>query len=344
VDDRVVRLGEDGVFTTIASPGGVRQLVLGPEGRLLAVAEAGVFELLDERWVARFEFDAGLGPVEHLAAGESEIWAIGEAAIGRFAGEHWTLADAIDREIVDAANAPGGDLYLLIGDRVSRFAGAEAPIDHATLPFAHARELAIVGSGRVAIAGGSCELAVIDPDKPEAGWQRGREPAYGCEYPTALALDERDRVWIGSTTGVHVLDAAGNAHAYPSGSVPELVGDLRAITVVGASPDALPNPGPVRTGSLAGRIEFRGKPAAKAKLQICPRPAPLFHASPCDHSTLHFGTTTDAEGRFSFEAIPLARYGWALQIGDQWTMTAAEAVPGRMREGEMLDLGTIRLE
>ncbi len=344
IDDRVVRLGQDGVFVTITTPTPIHALVLDGDGRLLALGEAGLLELDGDRFVPGLEFDAGLGRVEAVALRGGEIWAIGSEKIGRFADGKWTLSNPIEGKIADFANAPRGDLYLLIDDRVLHFAGSEPPSEHATSSFAHARRLAIASTGKIAVAGGSCEAALVDPGASAAGWQRKREPAYGCEFPTALALDDRERVWIGSTTGLHVLGAAEVVQAYPTGSIAELVGELRSIVVVGESPVELPGAGPVRSGGLVGRIEFRGKPAARAKLEICPRPAPIFHDSPCGQSALHFETTTDAEGRFAFEAVPLARYGWALQIGEQWTMKDADAIAERMREGEVLDLGVVRLE
>ncbi len=346
IDDRVVRLGEDGGFTTIATPGPIVALALGPAGRLLAVADTELLELGGDGFVSRLAFDPGLGKVEQVAITTAGIWAIGSSAIGLAEAGRWTLSSKLDRKVDDFASAT--PLHLLVGDRVLRFEGPEALVELAIrLPFAHATELAVASSGRIAIAGATCELAVVDPsDSPESkpAWARSRNQTFGCEVPTALALDGHDRIWVASSTGLHVVDSSGTVQAYPTGSVVELVGVLRSIAILGEGLAELPSAGLVQTGGIAGKLEFRGKPAARTKLEICPRPAPIFHASPCDHSLLRFSTTTSADGSFAFEAVPLARYGWALQVGEQWTTTPADAVVGVMRTDQVLDLGTQRLE
>ncbi|MFV8753547.1 hypothetical protein ACNOYE_23590 [Nannocystaceae bacterium ST9] len=345
IDDRVVRLGEAGEFETIAHAVDARALLTSPAGRLLALGEAGLLALGDDGFTVQTGFDAGLGEVEQIAFTSAGLWAIGSAAIGRAHDDRWELGPKLGREVVGFASAPRGELFVLADEHVWRFAGPDPLAELAlALPFGHARELALTDAGVVAVAGTTCELGLIDPADPSRSWTRGREPSYGCEYPTALAIDGSARVWVGSLSGVHVLDASGVVAAYPSGSVPELVGALRSIAVVGGGPSELPEPGPVRTGGIAGKLEFRGKPVAHAQLEICPRPAPLFHATPCDNSPLRFATKTQADGSFAFEAVPLARYGWALQIGEQWTTTPAESVSGAMREGGVLDLGVQRLE
>jgi len=346
VDDRVVWLSEAGEFSLIASPDGqVRQLLVGPERRLSLVGDTGIWVLEQGRFVPWLEFDSGLGRVEQVAIGEGEVWAIGSAAIGVAHKAEWRFAGKLEREVVDFASGARGALFGLVDEHVLRFEGPDAWIDvGVALPFAHASELAIADSGRVAIAGATCELAVVDANEPGAAWARGRESGYGCEYPSALAIDGRGRVWVGSTTGVHVVESSGAVQPYPTGSLPELVGSLRSIAVIGEGPRELPSAGPIRSGGFAGTLEFRGKPLAKAKVEICPRPAPLFHSTPCDNSKLRFTTTTAADGRFRFDAVPLARYGWALQIGEQWTSTEADAVVGTMQADQVLDIGVQRLE
>lgn len=343
VEDRIVRLSPQGAFSTLASPGPARALQLGPQGRVLAlVGDALLVDEGEAGFVARERFDPSLGAVERLAFGEGGPWALGHQAIGHAEGGTWKRIAALGAEVDAFASAPRAATYLLIDDRVVRFDGPEARVEVATLPFGHAKQLALGEGEGLAIAGHTCELALVDPGG--GGWQRAREPNYGCEYPTALGLDERARVWVASTTGVHVLAEGELVHAWPSGSRLELLGEVHSIVVVGESPAELPQADAVRTGGIAGTLEYKGKPAAKAKVEICPRPAPIFHDSPCGHSLLRATTTTDAKGHFALEGVPLARYGWALQIGDRWTMQDASSMPGSMREGEVLELGVQRLE
>lgn len=340
IDDRIVRLDARGEFATLASPGEVRTLQVDEHARVLALLGDSLWVDSPTGFVARERFAGELGTIEQLAEGEGGAWALGRKLVAHAEAGTWTRAGELAAEVDAFASLPGASTYLLIDDRVLRFEGPGAQVEVATLPFGHAKQLAVGAGERLVAAGQSCELALLGP----GAWQRGREPGFGCEYPSALALDERQRVWVASTTGVHVLHEGELVKAYPSGSQIELVGELRSIAIVGESPAVLPEPGPVRRGSIAGTLEFKGKPAVKAKLEICPRPAPIFHDSPCGHSSLRATATTDAKGRFAIRDVPLARYGWALQIGEHWTMSEASSMPGPMHEGETLELGVQRLE
>lgn len=341
IDDRLVRLDARGELTTLASPGTILALQVDEHARVLALLGDSLWVDSPEGFVARERFTGELGPIEQLAGGEGGPWALGRKLVAHAEAGSWSRAAELAAEVDGFASVPGAATYLLIDDRVVRFEGPSAQVEVAKLPFNHAKQLAVGEGERLVVAGQSCELALV---AAAGGWQRGREPAFGCEYPSALALDERQRVWVASTTGVHVLREGELVQAYPSGSLPELVGELRSIAIVGESPATLPTAGPLRRGSIAGTLEYKGKPAAKTKVEICPRPAPIFHDSPCGHSSLRASAKTDAKGRFEIRDVPLARYGWALQIGDHWTTSEASSMPGPMREGETLELGVQRLE
>lgn len=342
IDDRLVRLDARGELTTLASPGTILALQVDEHARLLALLGDSLWVDSPEGFAARERFAGELGPIEQFADGEGGPWALGRKLVAHAEAGTWSRAAELAAEVDGFASVPGAATYLLIDDRVVRFEGPSAQVEVAKLPFNHAKQLALGEGERLVVAGQSCELALVAAGATV--WQRGREPAFGCEYPSALALDERQRVWVASTTGVHVLREGELVQAYPSGSLPELVGELRSIAIVGESPATLPTAGPLRRGSIAGTLEYKGKPAAKTKVEICPRPAPIFHDSPCGHSSLRASAKTDAKGRFEIRDVPLARYGWALQIGDHWTMSEASSMPGPMREGETLELGVQRLE
>ena len=63
--------------------------------------------------------------------------------------------------------------------------------------------------------------------------------------------------------------------------MPELVGEVEAILVVGAGPATLPGAGPQRKGGLTGKILRGGSPQASVPVELCPSPDMMFTDSPC---------------------------------------------------------------
>jgi ligand-binding sensor domain-containing protein len=123
----------------------------------------------------------------------------------------------------------------------------------------------IASYGRLALASGG-SLAARDGDNaivwPAGGSSRVYESRDGKDFAAdnikAVAADDSGRVWVASELGVAILGPGDAKTEWTSGTVPELVGEVSAILVVGAGPATLPAAGPLRKGGLTGKVLSNG--------------------------------------------------------------------------------------
>ena len=163
---------------------------------------------------------------------------------------------------------------------------------------------------------------------------------FSSQRVLALAVDGRGRVWVGSEASVAVLGPEDEKTEWMSGSVPELVGMVENILVVGAGPK-LPEVGEVVTGGLKGQVIAQGTPAAGIAVELCAAPSMMFETSPCADASKRFEATTDAEGRFAVSDVPLGVYGVAVKVDGKWRLTRAGNRASAMKPDAVLDLGRV---
>ncbi|MBZ5714497.1 hypothetical protein [Nannocystis pusilla] len=171
-----------------------------------------------------------------------------------------------------------------------------------------------------------------------------RKKDYMSEGVRSLAVDASGRVWVGGEIGVTILGPGDARVEWPSGSVPELSGEVVGVAVAGAGPAALPATGPVKKGALKGTLLRRGQPAAGIEVELCPSPGMLFSKSPCADSSVKFAGKTDDKGQWQFDAVPLGAYGFALKSEGKWKITMGSDLGVEMREGQVFDVGSISLD
>ncbi|MCY1055371.1 hypothetical protein [Nannocystis sp. SCPEA4] len=171
-----------------------------------------------------------------------------------------------------------------------------------------------------------------------------RKKDYMSEGVRSLAVDASGRVWVGGEIGVAILGPGDAKVEWPSGSVPELSGEVVGVAVAGAGPAALPAAGPVKTGGLKGTLLRGGQPAAGIEVELCPSPGMLFSKSPCADSSVKFAGKTDDRGQWKFDAVPLGAYGFALKSEGKWKITMGSDLGVEMREGQVFDVGSISLD
>lgn len=204
-----------------------------------------------------------------------------------------------------------------------------------------ADSLAISSRGRLALGSSDCSLALLDPAREGSLVSMPGVPSWGCEALDSLAYDADDRVWVGSSAGVHVLDTKAPTF-YRSGSFAPLAGRVEAIAVWSRGPTTLPSvPEPLRF-RLRATILRQGKPVAAAPVEVCPA-LQLGHASPCAHSPYRATTTTDRKGKLELE-LPLGDYELAVQVEGSWHTLFQADFAAALREGEAHDLGVQELE
>lgn len=209
----------------------------------------------------------------------------------------------------------------------------------------------IASYGRLAVASGGA-LAARDGDNaivwPAGGSSRVYESRdnkdFAADNIKAVAADDGGRLWVASELGVAILGPGEAKTEWPSGTVPELVGEVEAILVVGAGPATLPGAGPQRKGGLTGKILRGGSPQASVPVELCPSPDMMFTDSPCADSAVKFVTTTDDKGVWTVQEVPLATYGIAVKLDDKWQITLGERLGQGMKEGQVYDTGSLALD
>lgn len=336
---------------------------LGASLDAFAVDPRGVVWAATFRGVGRFDGRAwSVEPKEKLGLGEAllrgvvadrggKVYVLSTHALHVREGEVWRTVDltraGLGGEPYFGAlrQGPDGALYLLASDTLLRVApdetvtqvglGGSNPISLA--------DLELASNGGLVVRSGDDVIAV-----PAGGLPRLYEGHSGVDFSahniSAVATDDRGRVWVGSDLGVVVLGPGDAKTEWPKGSLPELVGKVEEILVVGAGPDALPPSGPVRKGSLTGKLLQDGAPIVAAPVELCPSPSMMFHDTPCADAPIKFTTTSDEHGVWTVTDVPLGAYGIAVQLAGKWRITLGERLGEGMQADRVFDTGSLVLE
>lgn len=167
-------------------------------------------------------------------------------------------------------------------------------------------------------------------DGQTARFSEARDVGVGA--PTALAIDDRGRVYWGSAAGLVIL-GEGPTRTWWRGAVPELasagagrIGALTDILVVAAGPTALPAVDESTPGVVRGRVLIRERARKGVAVQLCRTPRPRYRGSPCQDQRLHFTATTDAQGEFRLADVPPGEYRLVVQTGERWELARQRIV------------------
>lgn len=251
-------------------------------------------------------------------------------------GTRWAQHDGTFLGLVARADQR---VYLVGADTLDRFEPREGLVALSFLAPGlelMTSEVAISPRGRLALASSTCTVVDLDPERRGTMNTLAEAPSWGCESLSALALDAKDRVWIASSAGLHVL-GEGAATFYRSGSFTPLVGRIESIAVWGSGPTSLPSvPEPARF-RLRATFMRGGQPLAGAPVEVCPAPS-LAGSSPCAHSPHRRTTTSDGAGKIELE-LPMGDYALAAKVEGKWDTFFQGSFAGTLREAEVHDLG-----
>jgi hypothetical protein len=330
-------------------------LAFAGQGRYLSGSFLGVGEWANGVWTLtkRETIGADVKLINGVALGyDGKLWIASSNDLLFRAGGAWQAIDVsgLDRMPFFAAlqTSPTGDIFAAAGNYLGKITPGDEPprVEKIEIPGSNAWgyfELAFSPDGHVGLGSIVCDLARVDPADPTSPWLRHAEPYYGCEGLTAIALDGRKRMWVASRAGLDVLGPAEEHVAFPSSSIPELVGTIKSIAVVGLGPERLPTAGKLATGKLTGKLLRNGKPVAKAKLEMCPQPTMFANVDPCAHSKARHTATSGKDGTFTIADVPLGNYGVVVHVDGKWQFTWVPDFGVHMREGETYDIGGVKL-
>lgn len=202
-------------------------------------------------------------------------------------------------------------------------------------------DMAIGPDGTIAVRN-LFDLVIASPGGGKAKVWKKKD--YMSEDIRSLAVDASGRVWIASKIGAAILGPGDAKVEWPSGTVPELAGEIETIAVVGTGPAELPAVGPVKTGGLTGKILKGGSGVANLEIELCPSPGMMFSKSPCADSSVKFSGKTDDQGVWKFDGVPLGVYGIAIKSEGKWKITLGTELGGEMKEGQVYDVGSLALD
>jgi hypothetical protein len=331
--------------------GSVDSLAFGKDGKFFAVSYNGVGEWANNVWTVTKKEDVG-ADVKLLngvaIASDNTLWVASSNDLHyKGADGKWVKADVsvLDRMpfFNSLQTSPTGDVYAQAGNYLGKVTPGPK-IEKVEIKGTNAwgfNELSFSPDGHIGLASLSCDLVRMDPANPAAVWVQNGDSKYGCESLTSIALDGQKRMWVGSRAGLHVMGPGSENTAYMSGTVLELVGNIKSIAVSGQGP-ALPAPGAPKTGGVTGKLLMDGTAIANAKVEICPQPAIFTTSTPCADSGAKFSGTSDASGNFTFTSVPLGNYGVAVEIDGKWRTSWLSDFGVQMKEGQTYDIGSVK--
>jgi hypothetical protein len=252
---------------------------------------------------------------------QGRAWVATASSVAMFDGESWTAweegAGLPERYYVEAiAAGPDGRIWVGHSDGLLVYDGQNwADLEPGGA--SQIQDVAIAPDGSVWAATWDDGVVVFDGQ----GWttySRGNSGLIS-DRVRAVAFDAQGRVWIGTTWGLSVFDGA-NWTSYTMSTSGMAGPCVDAIAVAGDGP-TLPQPSPVKVGSLTGLVMVGTEPAEGASIVLCSdRPSTIFSgAHPCADHPFFYEASTDSEGRYVFGDIPVGKYQatWRVPNG-QW--------------------------
>ena len=283
-------------------------------------------------------------------APDGVVWVAGSTSIASFDGTEWTIYESAhglpveSPSITDITAGPGG-VWVATGGGVLGWNGTAWMMNGGSaLDWAQA--LAMDPEGRVWAGTWRAGASVFD----RTGWLSHDRAGSGLSSDdvAALAVDGQGRIWAGTSYGLDVLEDGTwrTYHMHDSGLLDDAV---TAVAISGPGP-VLPTPAEKSPGSLAGIALEGGAPLAGATVELCSEDvgwAPE-GSTPCVGQPFSLQATTEPDGRFLFEGVPVGRYDIAVpsSSGD-WESAVRTLGPSALRfavqEGAETDVGRIEI-
>lgn len=348
IDDAKATMVAETAFKTTGS---VDAFAVTRDGTVWVAGYKGVSKWDGKAWTTHDK--AALGADVTLLEGVAvdsggRVWLASSGRLHTLEGTTWTNVDVSKLFSRKAffqmlRRAPDGTAYALASGALVR-AGSPAELEVVDLGldgFASMGSLAFADDGTLALRSRIDAVLVRTPQGTTKEY--GLRKDFSGDNIRAVGVDTQARVWVGTDVGVAVLGPGDAKIEWRSGSVLQLAGQVEHIVVIGAGPE-LPEVGAVKTGGLRGRILMEGKPLEGAGVELCPSPDMTFETTPCADAPVQLRDTTDAEGGFVFEGVPIGAYGIAVEVGEKWQLTMSSNFGTKMKEGETHEVGTINVK
>ncbi len=307
---------------------GIDDVTCDPSGSRLAVSASGGFALLyeDGQWQEfnmkewdRDEDDEYTDVTDVALDSHGNLWVGLSYNLARWDGQAWTVFDGKDtdwedRSVYQLAVAPNDELFASVDGLLLKIAGDEVTvIETETIFGAYAFEAA----GDTLLIGHGFGAYIVDHQGQSlAEHPVGERP----ELPFAatiygLGLDGAGRLWMATSYGLVVADADGAYQLFMMSNTDLLDNAIGGMALAGSP--ALPPTVEHVPGQLTGVILQGGKPMVDASVVACV--IDYSSDAACDGDPNFATTKTDADGRFTFTALPRGYYAVYVQVeGGEW--------------------------
>ena len=281
---------------------------------------------------------------------EGHPWVATTSTVAMLEGDTWTWwgvgqgfpDSAYPYYLESIAVAPDGRVWTSTTDGVLVFDGdtwlmTDPGVDQP-------KRISVADDGRVFVASFADGFATY-----EAGaWRVTTASAGGLpnDRVRAVEVDDRGRMWVGTTWGVSVSDA-GAWTTYTMATSGMAGNCVETLAIDGGGPPEVPAPTTPEMGSLTGVIRTDGQPLANASVVLCSdQPGAVFTGdTPCSGQPYESVAVTDTEGRFTFTDVPIGDYELAWQVDeDTWRSYLIGGEDAMVRPGRITELEAIESE
>ena len=213
----------------------------------------------------------------------------------------------------------------------------------ADLGFSGAEKFGVSPDGIIAATGGSMKLHIIRRGEPPRTVTL-REAGVNAKWIRAIAIDAKNRVWLGTDYGLAVVDEhAKLIRHYEPGTLAGVNGEVKAIAVIGDGPPSLPAKSEQRKGTVTGKVLKGSQPVSGADVELCPSPLPSMD-EPCKGASFHRSVKTAADGTFKFEGVPLGTFGLAYRSKSRWKQQLLTRCCSQLKNADAVDVGVLKLD
>jgi len=329
--------------------GSVSNLGMVKGGDLWATNYKGVGHYTGGKWTLTEKDkigDDGIDMLTGVAVGSDGVPLIsGSKVILKLDGDKWNKVDlsALGENpyIFRLAASTTGEVFGQTSRELVKLSGEKAELIEINSKnfMGYGAAMEFGPTGEVAVSSSLCDLARLDPAKPDDVWLLSKDDL-DCLSFQALSIDGQSRVWISSREGLSIVGPDKNPTEYPTGTVMELVGNVSKMVVVGKGPN-LPAVPAAHTGGVTGKVLQDGSAIAGAKIEMCTSPQIFGSGSPCSSAKTKFSGTTTDKGEFTFEKVPLGDYNVAVEIDGKWRSNYIPSFATKMKEGATYDVGAV---